>query len=98
MVIDNANTVRAAALAFEAQNGQFPNEVNELQPFLPGGELLVNPYVGAATEPVDGAAALSGQIGYQPVYAQSGSVHGYHITGFGETEEIVHLFFDPAGP
>jgi hypothetical protein len=44
--------------------------------------LLLNPYLGARTEPVFGAAVTPGQTGYLPV--SRGGVHtGFLITGVG---------------
>ena len=92
LVIQNCYIVAAAADSFAAQGGQFldyPNQVSDLLPFLPNGELLVNPYTGLATEPSDGWAVSEGQTGYRPIFA--GLNVGCHVTGFGESEEILHL-------
>jgi hypothetical protein len=88
-VVMNCRIVQAAAEAFAADNnGLYPADVScsvsllgkTLIDYLPGGERLVNPYHGQATEPVDGAAANQGETGYIGCYCP-GTPKGYCITG-----------------
>lgn len=58
----------------------------DLISFLGGGVPLVNPATGEQTEPRDGPALAPGQLGYEPLRATSGSLHGqvagYQLTAF----------------
>jgi type IV pilus assembly protein PilA len=87
----NCHTVQLAAEDFAVQNdGVYGGAVANIIPMLPGGAALENPFTKAATEPVDGAAALPGQTGYVPI-VQAGANVGYTITGFGKTALIITL-------
>ncbi len=88
-VLLNCGLVRAAAEAFAADNnGLYPADASgsvsllgkTLIDYLPGGERLLNPYHGQATEPVDGVAANQGETGYFACYCP-GTPKGYCITG-----------------
>ena len=90
-VKSNCHTVQLAAEDYAVQNdGVYSGVVANLTALLPSGALLQNPFTRAATEPVDGAAATSGQTGYAPI-AQGGVNVGYTITGFGKTATIITL-------
>jgi type II secretory pathway pseudopilin PulG len=90
-VKSNCHTVQLAAEDYAVQNnGLYSGVVANLVPMLPGGLALANPFTKAATEPVNGAAATSGQTGYVPI-AQGGVNVGYTITGFGKTALVITL-------
>jgi type IV pilus assembly protein PilA len=90
-VKSNCHTVQLAAEDYAVQNnGVYSGVVANLVPMLPGGAALANPFTKAATEPVNGAAATSGQTGYVPI-AQGGVNVGYTITGFGKTALVITL-------
>ncbi len=64
----------------------YPANVASIQSFLPQSGLLKNPYHLAHTEPVDGAAASAGQVGYT-VRVISSENRGFAASLFGyETE------------
>jgi hypothetical protein len=90
-VLENCSIVAAAADAYEAQHGSYPDSVANFQSLLPDGELLVNPYTGMATEPSDGEADAQGQTRYRRVSNGVWNV-GCLVTGFGESEQIAELF------
>ncbi len=90
-VIANCMRVRNAAEMFATLNGGvFPGNLNGTTPqgdtiidMLPDGRRLRNPFTNNhCSEPVDGAAATSGQTGYTPV-CDVGITVGYCITGNG---------------
>ena len=90
-VKSNCHTVQLAAEDYAVQNdGVYAAAIANLVPLLPGAAALANPFTKAATEPVDGAAALAGETGYVPI-AQGGVNVGYTITGFGKTALIITL-------
>jgi len=97
LVIQNCHITKDAADAFAAQNGSYPAEVSELQPFLPNGEMLTNPFTDEVTEPWDGVASSPGWTGYQPIRTTT-EVVGYNITGFGEFDIIIVITFDSRNP
>lgn len=91
-VKSNCHTVQLAAEDFAVQNdGVYASNVgvdtapngDTITDMLPGGILLENPFTKAATEPVDVAAATSGQTGYVPVILNLVNI-GYTITGNGK--------------
>jgi prepilin-type N-terminal cleavage/methylation domain-containing protein len=93
-VKSNCHTVQLAAEDFAVQaDGVYAGTVAEANPntadtiidMLPGGVLLENPFTKAGTEPVDGAAATSGQCGYAPVLLGAINI-GYTITGCGKED------------
>ena len=57
---------------------------------LPGGQPVNNPFTNNNTEPVNGAAALPGQIGYTPIINNM-IIDGYTITGFGRETIVITL-------
>ena len=57
---------------------------------LPNGQLLSNPFTRNSTEPINGTAASSGQIGYLP-YLLNGIRVGYTISGFGCEAMVITL-------
>jgi len=97
-VIENCQTLEAALEEFASfNNGACPidiySDTNDLGltviDYLPGGELMENPFTGERTEPVDTIATEPGQTGYylkSPLYPAL-----YYIYGFGETHVIVEL-------
>ena len=93
-VKSNCHTVQLAAEDYAVQaDGVYAGTVAEANPntadsiidMLPGGVNLENPFTKAATEPVDGAAATSGQCGYVPVVLGVINI-GYTITGCGKED------------
>jgi len=96
--IANCLTVQHAVEAFAAENdGNYPDDVDvgrslagkTVNDYLPGGSRLRNPYTGARTEPVDGAAATAGQTGYAAIRMDRNV--GYTITGWGKCTNLVTL-------
>lgn len=92
LVLSNCRTVQLAANKFAMLNDNvYPGNVScsytpggeSVVDLLPGGILLINPTTNARTEPIDAAAATSGQAGYSPVILGGINV-GYCITGAGE--------------
>lgn len=80
-----AHTVQLAAEDFAVRNdGIYSDAGADLQPLLPGGNLLENAFTGANSEPqFAAAAAATGTIGI--VAIQQGGVNvGYTITGVGK--------------
>ena len=91
-VTSNAHTVQLAAEDYAIRNDGIYTDVGaDLQPLLPGGRLLNNPFTGAFSEPQFGIpAAIMGQVGIV-VVQHAGVNAGYTITGFGRSEEILRL-------
>jgi prepilin-type N-terminal cleavage/methylation domain-containing protein len=70
-------------------NGLYSDAGADLQPMLPGGNLLVNAFTKLATEPQFGVAgALTGEIGIVAVN-QAGVNVGYVINGIGRPGQIL---------
>ena len=94
----NAAIIQIAVEDWSQENGGgYPYNTNQasaaghsLIDYLPDGQLLANPFHLAKTEPVDGAAAAQGQVGYLPIHADGWSV-GYVVTAYGEHGEILNL-------
>ena len=91
-VKSNCHTVQLAAEDFAVQkDGVYAANIgvdvadsgDTITMLLPGAALLDNPFTKAASEPVDGAAALPGQTGYVPIVVGIVNV-GYTITGNGK--------------
>lgn len=91
-VTSNAHTVQLTAEDYSVRNdGLYSDTGADLQPLLPGGNLLENAFTGAISEPQFGVlAATMGQVGIVAVQ-QAGVNVGYTITGFGKEEEILRL-------
>ena len=98
LVVENCEALEAALEEFISFNdGACPvdiySDTNDLGltliDYLPGGELMENPFTGERTEPVDTVATEPGQIGYHP--ASDFYPVLYYITGFGETQVIAEL-------
>ncbi len=95
----NAYLVQAAVESFaEHNNGMYPVTVwiggadgLSVIDFLPGGELLLNSYTLARTEPVDGSAATPGQIGHLVIVDACGNNSGYDINAWGGLGEVVAI-------
>lgn len=83
----NAHTVQLSAEDFAVRNeGSYPATTAQvgvdgeaLADLLPNGQLLVNPFTNVQSEPVNGAAADPGQVGYSPI-VENGDRVGYMIT------------------
>ena len=99
-VKENSHTVQLAAEDWCVQSdGLYPANISDVSTvtglsiidMLPQATSLPNPFTRARTEPVDGAAASSGQTGYEPVVDGSGTVMGYHITGYGRAGTVLRL-------
>lgn len=87
-----AHTVQLAAEDFAVRNdGIYSDAAADLQPLLPGGNLLDNAFDGAASEPrFAEAAEAPGEVGI--VAEEQGGVNvGYTITGFGKDAMILTL-------
>lgn len=95
-VKENCHCIQLAVeLYATGNNGLYSNDDdasinNNIVPLLPAQQKLKNPFTGAQTEPVSGAAAIPGQVGYQ-VKAPFGANTGYDITGFGKVQNILTL-------
>lgn len=96
-VKSNCHTVQLAAEDFAVQSdGVYalltttpsPGSGQTMVQMLPGQALLENPFTKVASEPVDAAATLEGQTGYQ-VLAPAGTPIGYTITGAGKNAVVV---------
>jgi len=94
----NCHTVALAAEDFSVQNdGTYAANLSDVSALtgasildmLPQNSLLRNPFTGAATEPIDGAAATIGETGYEPVIDGVGLPAGYVVTGFGRSAVVV---------
>jgi type IV pilus assembly protein PilA len=99
-VKSNSHTVQVAAEDFSVKNdGVYAADLGTatattgetIVDMLPRNTLLANPFTGVATEPIDGAAAASGETGYEPVVDGTGSNVGYVITGYGRTAIVTRL-------
>jgi len=99
-VRENSEAVAAAADSFYSANSRYPRHDGELVPFLPGGERLVNPATGEATDPVSPYDSdvlldppLIGSTGYRVIRAYDDQWRmvdlGYFIVGRGEHCDIV---------
>ncbi len=95
-VKSNCHTVQLAAEDFAVQkDGVYASNVgvdttpngDTITAMLPGGALLENPFTKLGTEPMDGAAATSGQTGYVPVVLNLVNI-GYSITGNGKDNGV----------
>lgn len=92
----NCDVLRAAVEAFAAETrGRYPRNLltdtsgvgKRLIEYLPGAQMMYNPFAGKLTEPVMGTADSPGETGY----ALFGGCldWGYFITGFGSDTVIV---------
>lgn len=95
----NCHTVQLATEDFSVMTeGMYPSDVDSdttpagdtLIDMLPGGQPVNNPFTNNNTEPVNGAAALPGQIGYTPIINNM-LIDGYTITGFGRETIVIML-------
>jgi prepilin-type N-terminal cleavage/methylation domain-containing protein len=98
-VKSNCHAVQLAAEDFAVQNnGNYASDVGNDQTLsgrtitdiLPKGMLLRNPFTTAHTEPVNGIAANSGEIGYSCIQ-QNGANIGYSITAVGRAPNVLIL-------
>ncbi|MBN2070387.1 MAG: prepilin-type N-terminal cleavage/methylation domain-containing protein [Candidatus Krumholzibacteriota bacterium] len=98
-VKSGCHTVQLAAEDFSVMSeGLYPGDVdadttpggNTLIDMLPGGHTLFNPFTSNDSEPINGVAAGSGQIGYLP-NVNNGIRDGYTITGFGNDATVLTL-------
>jgi hypothetical protein len=105
-IVANCWAVMEAAEAFAAENnGVYASNVNRdttlagntIIDLLPGGEMLVNPFINLRVEPLNGVAGNPGQTGYVPVI-HGGINVGYTITGYAEYYTIVMLHYNPQCP
>lgn len=97
----NCHTVQLAAEDFSVQNNgvyaaltttALPTTGDTMIDMLPGAAALENPFTRGATEPIDGAAATSGQTGYVAVDPDGdGVMDGYSITGYGKGAVVITL-------
>ena len=91
LTIQNAYIVRDAAEAHGVTNGRYPVIIEELMPFLPNGDLLVNVFTSNYSEPVYGAAVWTGQVGYTAAYDSTSWASGYVIEAYGENDIILTI-------
>jgi len=95
-VKENAHCVQLAAELYAVQNDGIYSASDaasitaNLVPSFPGQQMLKNPFSGNRSEPVSGAAANPGEVGYQAI-VNAGLNVGYSITGFGRTQVVVTL-------
>jgi prepilin-type N-terminal cleavage/methylation domain-containing protein len=96
-VKSNCHTVQLACEEWSVMSGGiYPLDVDtdttpsgdRLIDLLPGGLLMMNPFTKVTTEPINGAAANPGEIGYVPVI-DNGVGSGYTITGSGKQGNII---------
>jgi prepilin-type N-terminal cleavage/methylation domain-containing protein len=95
-VRSNSHTVQVAAEDFAVQSeGVYAADLTDVTPFgetiidmLPQNQRLQNPFTRVRTEPVDGAAAATGETGYEPVVDGTGANVGYIITGQGRNGQV----------
>ncbi len=98
-VKSNCHTVQMAAEDFAVQSdGVYAADLTATTPagetiidMLPGDVRLKNPFTTQRSEPRDGAAAQSGQTGYEPILGAGGVPVGYTITGYGESYRVITL-------
>ena len=98
-VKSNCRTIQLAAEDFAVQNdGAYAVDVDNSQTLsgktitdrFPNGMLLDNPFTKARTQPVNGSASDTGEIGYTRIQ-QNGSNAGYSITAVGKTPNMTIL-------
>ena len=98
-VKSNSHTIQLAAEDFAVQNeGVYAADVDNSQTLsgktitdrFPNGMLLDNPFTKARTQPVNGSASDTGEIGYTRIQ-QNGSNAGYSITAVGKTPNMTIL-------
>jgi prepilin-type N-terminal cleavage/methylation domain-containing protein len=95
-VKSNSHAVQVAAEDFAVQNiGIYAADLTDALPngetiidMLPQNQRLLNPFTHVRTEPIDGAAGISGETGYEPVVDGSGINVGYIITGQGKSGQL----------
>jgi prepilin-type N-terminal cleavage/methylation domain-containing protein len=85
-----AHTVQLAAEEYATRHdGVYSDTAADLQPALPNGALLDNPFTYLPSEPQFGAAAATpGQVGII-AFAQNGVNIGYTINGCGQNGQII---------
>jgi prepilin-type N-terminal cleavage/methylation domain-containing protein len=99
LVRENCHTVQLAAEDFSVTNlGNYPTDLSDTSPagrtlidLLPGAQRLQNPFTAARSEPVDGAAATPGQVGYAPILDGNGIPRGYVVTGRGHSADVATM-------
>jgi prepilin-type N-terminal cleavage/methylation domain-containing protein len=74
--------VYAADLSSTTLNGE------TIIDLLPWNTRLKNPFTRNVTEPIDGAAAGSGETGYEPVVDVNGINVGYVVSGYGSNSTV----------
>ena len=97
MIVANAEIVLAAMELYAEQNGgEYPSNTmsvnllgNTLVDLLPEGTLLTNEVTGYPTEPVEGSAGNSGEIGFFVQTNSSGANTGYYLNALGEDYSTV---------
>jgi len=96
-VKSNCHTVQLACEEWSIMAfGIYPLDVDtdatpagsRLVDLLPQGIRLINPFTKANTEPINGAAANPGEVGYVPVIA-NGVGSGYTVTGSGKQGIVI---------
>ena len=96
-VKSNCHTLQLACEEWSIMSGGiYPLDVDtdltpagdRLMDLLPGSILMANPFTKANTEPVNGASANPGEIGYVPLVA-NGVGSGYTITGSGKDGNVI---------
>ena len=88
----NCHVVQLVAEDYAVRNdGVYSDAGADLQPIMPGGNLLPNPFTQVVNEPQFGAAAAAiGEVGIVAV-VQGGVPVGYTINGFGKNGEVLRV-------
>ena len=103
-IITNCYLVQAAVEAWAATNdGVYPNHTGARNPlgrtlfyFLPGGGVLRNPITLACDSPIDGAACVSGMVGYRRLDLNGdGIADGYIIDSLTKHHEPLLVLTKP---
>lgn len=96
-VKENAHCVQLAVELYATENDGIYSDADDasiianIVPLLPGQQRLKNPFSGNRSEPVAGAAANAGEVGYQATMGGGGVNVGYTVTGFGRIASIISL-------
>lgn len=89
-VTEAAHLVQMAVEDYAVEHeGMYSDAADDIQPKLPGGQLVTNVFTSDRTEPQFGAAATTpGQIGLECLN-EGGLVVGYVVSGWGKDGQIL---------
>lgn len=96
-VKENSHCVQLAIELYATANDGVYSDADDasiianIVPLLPGQQRLKNSFSGNRSEPVPGAAANPGEVGYQVTAGGAGVNVGYTVTGFGRTANIITI-------